>query len=296
MARSTTFERIRDETSLGQATRQPLLEKMEQLLKRRVVALSCSPYHPGGEIGDDDADMITEALTHRRDPLPVSLVLNSLGGSALGAERIVHSCRAASEGDFDVIVPGQAKSAATIVCLGAARIHMTPTAELGPIDPQFRISTRKGSTRWLPGHVIVKSYRDLMKKAEHSGGHIEPFMLQLDRYDAREVEDIKREIALSEKIAESLLKSGMKKGKGRPIIRKCLKPFLDPEITGSHGRSIFPGMAKECGLLVEDIPPQSAVWAPLWEYYWRATWAVSSRMPKLIETATSSMGLGEPSD
>jgi hypothetical protein len=144
--------------------------------------------------------------------------------------------------------------------------------------------------------VIIKSYESLMAKAEKSKGRIEPFMLQLDRYDARDIEDTKREIALSKKIAESLLTTGMLKGKTVKALGKCLEPFLDPEVTGSHGRPIFPAMAKRCGLTIKDIPSDSPLWAPLWQYYWRATWLVSGTVPKLIETPWTSLGLGLPSE
>jgi membrane-bound ClpP family serine protease len=35
----------------------------------------------------------------------------------------------------DIVVPLAAKSAATVICLGAKEIVMTSFAELGPIDP-----------------------------------------------------------------------------------------------------------------------------------------------------------------
>jgi hypothetical protein len=293
MARATTFEQIRDERTLGQNTRLPLLEELQTILKRRVVSFFTSFSLRAGMISDDDSDMLTELLSAQPTPKPVSLIISSPGGYALGAERIVHACREASGGDFEVIVPGQAKSAATIVCLGASKIHMTATAELGPVDPQVPMGE---GGRYMPAHVVVRSYEQLMERAEKSRGRIEPFMLQLDRYDAREVEDIRREILLSKKIARGLLTSGMMKGKSASKVSKCLQIFLDPDVTASHGRPIFPAAAKSCGLNVGNIPSDDKAWAPLWKYYWRATWAVSNRVPKLMETPTSSIGLGAPSD
>ena len=61
------------------------------------------------------------------------LIVNSPGGQALAAERIVNVCRAYSAGDFEVVVPHMAKSAATMICFGANRIHMSKTAQLGPV-------------------------------------------------------------------------------------------------------------------------------------------------------------------
>ena len=43
-----------------------------------------------------------------------------------------------------MIVPNQAKSAGTILILGAHRIVIGPTSDLGPVDPQF--FTRDGSS------------------------------------------------------------------------------------------------------------------------------------------------------
>jgi len=213
LARTNTFEQIRDETTLGKKTRLPLLSKLKETLGRRVVSLFSSA-HPMGMILDDDADMITELLSVESEPKGISLIISSPGGLAIGAERIVHACREASNGDFEAIVPGQAKSAATIVCLGASKIHMTATAELGPIDPQINIGRGKeDGGSWVPAHVVIKSYTELMHAAETSQGRIEPFMLQLERYDAREIADIKREIELSKKIAQGLLSTGMMKGK-----------------------------------------------------------------------------------
>jgi ClpP class serine protease len=109
MARSTTFEQIRDETSFGQNTRTPLLAKLQEAIGRRVVSFFTSFSHRAGMISNDDADMLTELLRAQSQPKAVSLIISSPGGYALGAERIVHACREASGGDFEVIVPGQAK-------------------------------------------------------------------------------------------------------------------------------------------------------------------------------------------
>lgn len=65
------------------------------------------------------------------------LSLNSPGGSPSAAYLISKLCRRHSRGDFSVAVPRRAKSAATLVCCGADRLHMGSMSELGPIDPQL---------------------------------------------------------------------------------------------------------------------------------------------------------------
>ena len=63
-------------------------------------------------------------------PGPVDLVLSTLGGSPTAAARV-----AAVLADYRVLVPARARSAGTLLCLGASELVLTPLAELGPLDP-----------------------------------------------------------------------------------------------------------------------------------------------------------------
>jgi len=67
----------------------------------------------------------------------VLLVLKSPGGQVEPAYLISKLCRRKSTSKFLVCVPGEAKSAATLLSLGADEIHMGAMSELGPIDPQI---------------------------------------------------------------------------------------------------------------------------------------------------------------
>ena len=62
----------------------------------------------------------------------------------------------ASTGRVRVIVPDYAKSAGTLMALGADRIIMSETSELGPIDPQVILADRNGNR--MPHSV--KNYLD----------------------------------------------------------------------------------------------------------------------------------------
>ncbi len=68
---------------------------------------------------------------------PLLLVLNSSGGFLAPAYLISKRCKNNEDG-FGVAVPRRAKSAATLIALGASEIHMGDISELGPIDPQIR--------------------------------------------------------------------------------------------------------------------------------------------------------------
>lgn len=83
------------------------------------------------------ADRMYGALAGADAQKPILLILNSTGGDVAAAYLIAKLCREHTKSTFEVAVPRRAKSAATLICCGADKIHMGSLSELGPIDPQF---------------------------------------------------------------------------------------------------------------------------------------------------------------
>lgn len=83
------------------------------------------------------SDRIYNAVSEADPKKRILLVLSSPGGDIAAAYFIAKLCREYTQVDFEVAVPRQAKSAATLICCGADKIHMGSLSELGPIDPQF---------------------------------------------------------------------------------------------------------------------------------------------------------------
>jgi len=67
----------------------------------------------------------------------IFLMLNSDGGRIEPAYLISKCCKEKKKDKFIVAVPRAAKSAATLIALGADEVHMGPLSQLGPIDPQI---------------------------------------------------------------------------------------------------------------------------------------------------------------
>lgn len=84
-----------------------------------------------------DADNIYNAVNEFADKKPLLLVLRSTGGDPAAAYLIGKLCRDYCAKKFVVVVPRQAKSAATLLSCAADEIHMGSLSELGPIDPQI---------------------------------------------------------------------------------------------------------------------------------------------------------------
>ncbi|MBK5275944.1 MAG: hypothetical protein JJE30_12945 [Desulfuromonadales bacterium] len=93
--------------------------------------------HDENRMVKSDADNIYSAAGTFTDNLPLLLVLYSSGGLIASAYLIGKLCRQYCNGKFVVVVPRQAKSAATLLCCAADEIHMGSLSELGPIDPQI---------------------------------------------------------------------------------------------------------------------------------------------------------------
>lgn len=287
--KESTWSRVMEETMQGWECRKELIRKIERRLRGKVVVYFSSFYDEESMMSDKDAEMIESILSVEHSGGKIILILNSAGGSGLAAERIVNVCRSYSGGNFEVIVPHMAKSAATMICFGASRILMSPTAELGPVDPQVQYhNDATGKKEWISAQEYVRSYEQLMEMAvSGKAKRIETLIQQLARYDARYIEQLKSAQKLSESISIKLLKSGMMSRLTEDKISDKISAFLIQEETKSHGRMITMDEAKAKGLRIKEIPLQSELWNWLWELFVRANWAVTIHARKVLETALS---------
>lgn len=292
LSKDSPWSRLSREVSQSWELRKPLIDKIEKLLNAKVIVLFTSFQDEEVMISDNDAEMIENILSTEHDKGKVVLILNSAGGMGLAAERIVNVCRVYSDNQFEVIVPHMAKSAATLICFGCSRIWMSPTAELGPVDPQIKYVNDAGEKVWISAEEYVSSYGNLMKDAmSGKTEHIEPLLQQLKRYDARYIEQLKSAQALSDSISIKLLKSGMMSNLAESTIKRKIKDFLIHKRTASHGRMITINEAKSCGLNVEEIELRSDLWNWVWELFIKADWVVSVRSKKILESNVTSLSV-----
>jgi membrane-bound ClpP family serine protease len=112
-----------------------------EILKAHGLEQTCclAILEPTDSIDSYDLDEIFRALNllnpaHDKD---VILFLLSPGGAGEPAYQISKLCKAFAKSTFKVVVPRFAKSAATLIAIGADEIHMGPLGQLGPIDPQI---------------------------------------------------------------------------------------------------------------------------------------------------------------
>ncbi len=94
---------------------------------------------PETSIDNYELDRIFSALQagNAAKEKDILLILLSPGGQIEPAYQISKLCKTYARERFTAVVPRNAKSAATLIALGADEIHMGPLGQLGPIDPQL---------------------------------------------------------------------------------------------------------------------------------------------------------------
>ena len=114
--------------------RQDLIGEIEKLTGHKLICY-LGGHH--GEISRDDAVFFGDLLHNIPSDHPVDLLLQTPGGDIDAAEKLISMVRnRVGSARLRVIVPDYAKSAGTLIALGADVVMMSDSSELGPIDPQ----------------------------------------------------------------------------------------------------------------------------------------------------------------
>jgi ClpP class serine protease len=152
--------------------RQALLSRIDDALtkkykaKNRTLIYLLRFGHPRAMMSSADITTIEAVLASITGADQINLVLQSPGGDGAIVEKLVEMCRAHLSGKkprFRVVVPNIAKSAATVMALGADTIVMGYCSELGPIDPQVPIAV-SGTIQWVSAFAFVDSRDKLMEQ------------------------------------------------------------------------------------------------------------------------------------
>jgi DNA-directed RNA polymerase subunit N (RpoN/RPB10) len=83
------------------------------------------------------SDKIYRSISSLDNKKDILMFVESGGGQIEPAYLISKTCKRLSKKKFAVSIARRAKSAATLISLGATEVHMGLLSELGPIDPQF---------------------------------------------------------------------------------------------------------------------------------------------------------------
>lgn len=200
---------------------------------------------------------------------PALLLIDSLGGDARVAYQIARLFN--RRAGFIALIPRYAKSAATLLALGAQHICMGLDAELGPLDAQLADVEREGiisaldevhtlhrlnaaaievfdQTMWLLiGRTGKKIDSILPHTLEYTANFIRPL---IENIDAVHYTQMARVLRVAEEYAIRLLSSKHTGEEARKIAQSLVEEY--PE----HGFVIDSDEAKKIGLKVQNPLPE----------------------------------------
>ena len=173
------------------------IKKIEDLRQSKVIV-----YYSIGLLDSEDFENIFELVSSLGRQKKLDLYILSSGGFAHPAYKIARLFQDYSEESFSVLIPYYAKSAVTILSLGADEIIMGPASELGPIDPQFRATENSPAISAL----TLKESLEYITKAIKEDPKIAPLYAPLlDKVNLIELGHFEREIESAKQYGEVLL-------------------------------------------------------------------------------------------
>ena len=261
----TPGPRIPSKTPLYEAmnaaryARQALIKEIEQLTKTSLICY----VSPNSEIERDDVIAMVDLLHNTVPGAPVDLMLHSQGGDIDAAEKLITLIRKrAGTAPVRVIVPDYAKSAATLVALGADAILMSDSSELGAIDPQVALPNGKGHLQTISAQGYLDAFNNWAKMLREDP--TDPVArLMLDKMEPSTIHRLEQATTRSRKIAAALLGTAMIKDEADASA--IVDDLSDTRKWHSHGQMIPQEALLKLGLSVKYLAPHD----PQWQLYWR---------------------------
>jgi FMN phosphatase YigB (HAD superfamily) len=174
----------------------------------------------------------------KEDGVDVFIVSN--GGSPEATERIVRMLRERFS-SIRFFVPGNAYSAATMMCFSGEEIIVDMGGTLGPIDPQIN---------GIPARAILRAFEELEERVKNEGPEILfTYIPLIEKYELHLLEICKSAQELSKELARSWLSTYMFKCDEKDErVNRIVEYFSDYDTHKSHSRSIDREKARELGL------------------------------------------------
>lgn len=206
-----------------------------------------------------------EELLHQCDPSkPVHMLLASPGGDGETAIRIVRSIQSRCT-QLTILIPDMAKSAATILCLGADKLIFGPGGDLGPVDPQMRFANGTLAS----AKEIVEAVDEAERRITANPETFPLFANLLAEVNMLMVEQARSALTRSEAlVTEALSANSQRTPEEIQHLAETLKsPLIDDP--ASHSAVIPVDSAKQFGLPAEAANYTSETWQIVWALWTR---------------------------
>lgn len=248
---------------MSQAQRKNIIQEIEKLRGSKIITYVTS-NRPNIQSNIDSTDIIRfrehlEDICARCSNL--DLFLYSYGGELEAAWELVNLLRE-YDMDFTVLIPYHARSAATLIALGAKEIIMGKMGTLGPIDPSIEVSG--GPLQGMEISVSdMDSYEDFLREeyqVTKPEDKVKAFEKLTDTVSPVLIGKAYRNLLETRNDARKLLQRYINNPQK---VKKIVNTFMKEIHT--HNHSISRGEAKKSGLNVVYAPPELE--KLIWELY-----------------------------
>jgi Serine dehydrogenase proteinase len=228
--------------------RQSLLRKMEGKTGRPIIVYAANINVANIPNSLDHSDITPFAdLTRTIKGNVIDVLIQSPGGLAEAAERIVHLLRARFS-SVRFIIPHSAFSAATMLATSADELVLDDTSALGPIDPQIQFrDPQTGQTTIVPTQAILEGFENAKTDIKADPDVLGVYLPLLNKLDLALFEVCKNANKLAESLVTEWLKTYLLKDEANPEARaKEITEYLSKHKDRlSHGRPITLRIIKE---------------------------------------------------
>lgn len=216
------------------------------------------------QITDESVTLFAELLHDVVGDIDLHLMLCSPGGDGEVAIRLARMAQAACD-SFVVVVPEIAKSAATILTLGADEVIMGPTSDLGPIDPQIFLPDRG----FVSAKDLIASVTRAIEEVDRRPNTYPLVTAMLAGIDVTAVEFARSALGRTDDIARQAIASNPRRG--AEAVEAMLAAIQGPLISEprSHGAVIGASEANRFGLPVRELRHADPQWRDIWALWTR---------------------------
>jgi hypothetical protein len=193
----------------------------------------------------------------------VDILIHSPGGSAEATESIVELLRSRFQ-HIRFLIPGAAKSAATMLAMAGDVLLLDEGSELGPTDPQLTINNRQS-----PAGAIRDQFGKAVKDLQTNPALMPAWLPILQQYGPSLLVECENHIALSVQLVSKWLRSYMFRGERNAAdkARKVAKRLSNDRLFRSHARRIGKDQLEKLGLKVLDTRSDPALHRAIEELY-----------------------------
>jgi membrane-bound ClpP family serine protease len=234
--------------------RQTLIGEYEDEFNCRLIVYIDAIFPPSVTVFED--------LIYDADPeQDLHLLLSSPGGDGDTAVRLARAAQSRCR-KLTVIVPDAAKSAATLLAIGAHHILMGPSSDLGPIDPQFYLNNNLVAAK-----DIIAAVDDAAARVQNAPDTYPLYASLLSNVTALVVQQARSALDRSEdSLLEALQSNPDRSPEEVTALRDRLKDSL---ITGpsTHGAIFGTKDALQAGLPIIEADLQSQQWRMIWRLW-----------------------------